>query len=83
MPSDLLLRAVLIGVGATLVMDLWALLLKRLFNAPSLDYAMVGRWIGHLPRGRLTHPGIARSAPIAGERAIGWIAHYAIGVLFA
>ena len=83
MPPDLLLRAVLIGVGATLVMDLWALLLKRLFGAPSLDYAMVGRWIGHLPRGRLTHPGIARSAPIAGERAIGWIAHYAIGIVFA
>lgn len=34
MPPDLLLRAVLIGVGATLVMDLWALLLKRLFGAP-------------------------------------------------
>lgn len=83
MPPDLLLRAVLIGVGATLVMDLWALLLKRLFGAPSLDYALVGRWIGHLPRGRLTHPGIARSAPVAGERAIGWIAHYAIGIGFA
>lgn len=83
MPPDLLLRAVLIGVGAMLVMDLWALLLKRLFGAPSLDYAMVGRWIGHLPRGRLTHPGIARSAPVAGERAIGWIAHYAIGIGFA
>lgn len=83
MPPDLLLRAVLIGVGATLVMDLWALLLKRLFGAPSLDYAMVGRWIGHLPRGRLTHPGIAHSAPVAGERAIGWIAHYAIGIGFA
>lgn len=83
MPPDLLLRAVLIGIGATLVMDLWALLLKRLFGAPSLDYAMVGRWIGHLLRGRLTHPGIARSAPVAGERAIGWIAHYAIGIVFA
>lgn len=83
MPPDLLLRAVLIGIGATLVMDLWALLLKRLFGAPSLDYALVGRWIGHLPRGRLTHPGIARSAPVAGERAIGWIAHYAIGIVFA
>ncbi|WP_241068589.1 DUF2938 domain-containing protein [Achromobacter insuavis] len=83
MPPDLLLRAVLIGIGATLVMDLWALLLKRLFGAPSLDYALVGRWIGHLPQGRLTHPGIARSAPVAGERAIGWIAHYAIGIGFA
>lgn len=83
MPPDPLLRAVLIGIGATLVMDLWALLLKRLFGAPSLDYALVGRWIGHLPQGRLTHPGIARSAPVAGERAIGWIAHYAIGIGFA
>ncbi|MFP3742480.1 DUF2938 domain-containing protein [Achromobacter sp. SIMBA_011] len=83
MPPELFLRAVLIGVGATLVMDLWALLLKRLFGVPSLDYAMVGRWLGHLPQGRLTHPGIARSAPVAGERAIGWIAHYAIGILFA
>ncbi len=83
MSPDLLLRAVLIGIGATLVMDLWALLLKRLFGAPSLDYALVGRWIGHLPQGRLTHPGIARSAPVAGERAIGWIAHYAIGIGFA
>lgn len=83
MPPDFFLRAVLIGAGATLVMDLWALLLKRLFGVPSLDYAMVGRWLGHLPQGRLTHPGIARSTPVAGERAIGWIAHYAIGVLFA
>lgn len=83
MPPDFFLRAVLIGAGATLVMDLWALLLKRLVGVPSLDYAMVGRWLGHLPQGRLTHPGIARSTPVAGERAIGWIAHYAIGVLFA
>lgn len=83
MLPGLFLRAVLIGVGATLVMDLWALLLKRLFGVPSLDYAMVGRWLGHLPQGRLTHPSIARSAPVAGERAIGWIAHYAIGILFA
>ena len=83
MPLDLLLRAALIGAGATLVMDLWALLLKRLFGIPSLDYALVGRWIGHLPRGRLSHPAIARSAPVMGERAIGWIAHYVIGIVFA
>ncbi|MBE1043307.1 DUF2938 family protein, partial [Escherichia coli] len=25
-------------------MDLWALLLKRRFDIPSLDYALVGRW---------------------------------------
>ncbi|MGE8657849.1 MAG: DUF2938 domain-containing protein [Achromobacter sp.] len=83
MAPDLLLRAALIGAGATLVMDLWALLLKRLFGIASLDYALVGRWLGHLPQGRLSHPAIVRSAPVTGERAIGWLAHYAIGIVFA
>lgn len=39
---DILLRAVLIGIGATLVMDLWALLQRRFFNIPSLNYQFVG-----------------------------------------
>ena len=44
---------------------------------------MVGRWIGHLPRGRFIHPNIGKAEPVAAEAAIGWIAHYAIGVVFA
>jgi len=75
-------RSILVGVGATLLMDAWATLLRR-FGIPSLDMAMLGRWIGHLPRGRFVHEGIARAAPIEGERALGWAAHYAIGVSFA
>lgn len=75
--------AVLIGVGATLVMDLWALFIKRCFGAPSLNFAMVGRWLGHLPRGRFRHENIARSAPVRGEALLGWGAHYAIGIVFA
>jgi hypothetical protein len=78
-----LVHAIVIGAGATAVMDLWTLLLKRLFGMPSLDYAMVGRWIGHLPRGRFRHDGIVKSSPIPGERVIGWSAHYATGVVFA
>ncbi|HUH10314.1 MAG TPA: DUF2938 domain-containing protein [Brevundimonas sp.] len=80
---EFVMRATLIGVGATVVMDLWAIVLKRVFGTPSLNYAMVGRWIGHLHRGRFTHAGIAQSAPVRGERIIGWSAHYAIGVIFA
>lgn len=78
-----LVYAVLIGMGATVVMDLWALLLKRCFGIPSLNYAMVGRWIGHLPRGRFIHESIARTTPIRAEGAIGWAAHYGIGMIFA
>ncbi|MEE1920514.1 DUF2938 domain-containing protein [Pseudomonas sp. 148P] len=73
---------VLIGVGATLVMDLWTLLLKRL-GVTTLNYAMLGRWAGHLLRGRVYHQGIAKSAPVAHELAWGWVLHYAIGLLFA
>lgn len=83
METDLVLRAVLIGTGATAVMDLWAVALKRFLGIPSLDYAMVGRWIGHFQRGRLTHQRIAAAAPVRGERLIGWTAHYSIGFVFA
>jgi hypothetical protein len=79
---ELIARSVVIGAGATLMMDAWAALLRR-FGIPSLDFAMLGRWIGHLPRGRLVHERIARAAPVRGERALGWATHYVIGVSFA
>lgn len=83
METDLVLRAVLIGIGATAVMDLWVVALKRFLGIPSLDYAMVGRWIGHFQHGRFAHQRIGAAAPVRGERLIGWTAHYAIGIVFA
>lgn len=73
----------LIGVGATVVMDLWALALRRLWGIPSLDYAMVGRWVLHMPKGVFAHKPIFAADPMGGERALGWFLHYAIGVVFA
>lgn len=80
---EILGSAVLIGVGATIVMDLWGVFLKRCFGIPSLNFAMVGRWIGHFPRGRFVHDAIAQASPVRGEGVIGWSAHYAIGIVFA
>ncbi len=80
---DTLLQAALIGSGATVAMDAWGIARKRLFGIPNMNYGLVGRWLAHLPRGRLRHDAIAKSPPVRGELAIGWIAHYAIGVLFA
>jgi Protein of unknown function (DUF2938) len=71
------------GIGGTLVADLWTLVRSRLFGTPLPNFAMVGRWIAYLPRGRLRHEAIARTPAVAGERAIGWIAHYLIGIGFA
>ena len=79
---ETVIRTVLIGAGATLVMDLWAALLRQ-FGIPSLNFAMLGRWIGHLPRGHFIHDSIVHAPPIHGELAIGWAAHYSIGIAFA
>lgn len=79
---EFVVRAILIGAGATLVMDVWALFLRQL-GIPSMNFALLGRWIGHLARGRWMHESIGRSAPVKGERFIGWTAHYSIGVAFA
>jgi hypothetical protein len=80
---ELLVRGVLVGIGASALMDAWSLLLRRGFGVPTLDYALLGRWIGHFPRGRFVHERIAWAEPVAGERRIGLLAHYAIGVAFA
>lgn len=75
-------RIVFIGLGATAVMDAWLLLLAR----PGLlqsNFALIGRWVGHMGKGRFTHPAIAKAAPIAGELALGWVTHYAVGIAYA
>jgi len=78
-----LVRTLLIGIGATVLMDIWALLLKRAFGVSGLDYALVGRWLGHMPGGRFMHASMPAAPKIRGERIIGWLAHYATGVIFA
>src|SRR5215212_9038 len=78
-----ILGAFAIGIGATLVMDLWNLFLKRAFGIPSLSYCVLGRWLRHMPEGTLRHASIAAAAPKSFECQVGWIAHYSIGVVFA
>jgi len=80
---ELGVRALVMGVAAAAFMDAWGLLLRRGFGVPTLDYALLGRWLGHIPRGRLVHARIAAADPIPGERPLGWLAHYGIGVAFA
>jgi hypothetical protein len=72
-----------VGLGATLVMDLWAIFLKRAFKIPSPSYCLVGRWLSYMPGGVFRHGSIAAAPQMPAECAVGWIAHYAIGVVYA
>lgn len=82
MDWQMLLKVLMAGIVATLVMDLWSALQRRI-GVQTLDYALVGRWIGHWREWTWRHAPIHAAAPVAHEGAIGWGAHYALGVLFA
>jgi len=75
--------AVTVGIGATLVMDLWNLFLKRTFSIPSLNYCLLGRWLRHMPGGTFRHASIIAAPQKPFECTVGWIAHYTFGVAFA
>lgn len=75
--------AVVLGLGASLIMDGWAVLRRWLTGAPMLDYGWLTRWLIGLPAGRWSMSigqGVALSAL---ERATGWALHYAIGMVYA
>lgn len=76
-------RSLAIGLGATALLDLWALVLNRAFGIPLANWALIGRWFAYLPRGRVMHDTIADTPPVPNELAIGWIMHYLVGALFA
>jgi len=81
--AEYLAGAALIGAGATAATDLWSIARSRLFDIPPPDWGLVGRWFGHMARGRFRHDRIAAAAPVRGERVIGWTAHYLTGIAFA
>ncbi|WP_420327949.1 DUF2938 family protein [Mameliella sp.] len=78
----LIWAGVVIGIGGTVAMDLWALLLDRLTGQGRPNWGNVGRWVGWLFRGRVFHDDIGAAAPVDGERALGWAFHYLVGVVY-
>lgn len=80
---ELVVNTISTGVGATLLVDGWALLRRAWLGVPLPNYALVGRWFAHMPRGRFRHASMAGVPAVRGEQALGWLAHYAIGIAFA
>ena len=78
-----LISAILIGLGATLTTDLWALFLRRVFKITSPNYCLVGRWLRYMPEGIFKHSNIASTPQKSAECTVGWIAHYMIGITLA
>jgi hypothetical protein len=83
MDGQIILGAIVIGLGATLLTDLWNLSLKVFFGIPSLDFCLLGRWLLHMPGGTFMHKRIAAAPARRFECIVGRTAHYTIGIVLA
>ena len=79
---DFFIRSIVIGALGTAAMDVWALVLNRVFNLPLPNWALVGRWFLHVPRGQIFHDDIAKAEGFSYELSAGWIAHYVTGIVY-
>ena len=78
---DIFWRAIAIGTGATVLMDLWAIFLHKAFGQPRPNWGPVGRWVWHLGD-KVFHDDIGNAAPYAQEKALGWGFHYFVGIVY-
>jgi len=76
-------KILLTGLLATLLMDGWSLARRYLLASPSLNYALVGRWIVWMSKGRYFHHTIYDTPAVKGETVAGWAVHYLTGMAFA
>lgn len=79
------LYILLTGIGATLCMDAWTMMQRRVFGLPSLDYALLGRWIIGMQEGvfwpaKSGYATITASPKREGEVVLGWLTHYLTGI---
>lgn len=80
--NDVVMTGAVMGLIATLAMDCWVVLINRTLGLPPPSWDLPGRWVAHMPRGRVFHDDIAAASAVSQERAIGWAFHYAVGIAY-
>jgi hypothetical protein len=79
---DLIWYGALIGVGASLLMDAWAVVLWLFLGQNAPNWAGPGRWVWNLQYGKVFHDDIGAAEPFAYEQALGWTFHYFTGAVY-
>jgi hypothetical protein len=76
-------RILVMGITATIAIDLWATFANRILGWPRTNWGMVGRWIGHMRDGQFRHSSIGSAPTIVHESTLGWVFHYVVGCIYA
>ena len=85
MESHPFIVGVIVGILATVTMDVVAVIALRLGIAGRgprrTGPDLIGRWIGYLLQGKFRHTDILQTPPLRGELVLGLAAHYLIGIV--
>ena len=85
MENRLFIAGVIVGILATVTMDVVAVIALRLGIAGRdprrTGPDLIGRWMGYLLQGKFRHTDILQTPPLRGERLLGFAAHYSIGIV--
>ena len=75
-----LILGLVMGLGGTMLMDIWALLLNRFAGMALPNWGAVGRWVLCLPK--VFHNDISTVEQKPSEVQVGWVFHYAVGIAY-
>jgi hypothetical protein len=81
--TSIVLRAIAIGIIATLTMDVLSIIASKARLTAPLPPRLMGRWFALVAKGRPVMSDIEKVPPIDGEMAIAVPVHYSIGVALA
>jgi hypothetical protein len=85
MESRAFIVGVIVGILATVTMDVVAVIALRLGIAGRgprrTGPDLIGRWVGYLFQGKFRHTNILQTPPLRGELLLGLAAHYLIGIV--
>ena len=78
----MILSILIVGVAATLMLDIVQQLMRLLLGWPVTNWAIIGRWAAHLPQGQFVNHSVGTLPPVKNELGLGWLVHYGVGITY-
>lgn len=81
--DNIVMFCLFVGIGSTIVLDVWVIIVEKLTAIPPTNWGMVGRWIKGFPTGQFIVDSNNTNPPTNLEKTFGWGFHYIIGIAYA
>lgn len=81
--TNIVIFSLIVGIGSTLTLDIWVMLVKWITGIPPTDWGLVARWVLDFRKGHFILDGTRTSPANLQEQVFGWIVHYSVGITYA